>query len=151
MHRTKSFFIKQIEMVLTKNSVTNQTHPRIPIQFCKNDRARRCQCYSRAGRLKLLNLRAHLIPMTRQTLFLSIRKREQKEPVPQLPQKSRTTPFSRSLRWNCFGEPFVYLKPSSGMPMVTFAFPPEIYWHSRQWHCSLIAGSPDAEYWISPQ
>ena len=36
------------------------------------------------------------------------------------------------------------LKPLSGIPITTFGCPPEMYWHSRQWHWPLKSGSPSA-------
>src|SRR5437867_2854233 len=64
--------------------------------------------------------------------------------VPHSGQNSRVTGFSKSLRRYCLGDPLVYEKPDSGMAMTTFGCPPEMYWHSRQWHCPLKSGSPVA-------
>jgi hypothetical protein len=64
--------------------------------------------------------------------------------VPHSAQNSRVTGFSRSLRENCFGAPLLYLKPSGGIATNRFGEPPVMYWHSRQWHCACIIGSPSA-------
>jgi hypothetical protein len=64
--------------------------------------------------------------------------------VPHSAQNSRVTARSKSFRENCFGAPFVYLKPGIGIAMKTFGEPPVMYWHSRQWHCAIIIGSPSA-------
>jgi hypothetical protein len=64
--------------------------------------------------------------------------------VPHSAQNSRVTARSRSLRENCFGWLAVYLNPLTGIATNMFGAPPEIYWHSRQWHCAAIIGSPSA-------
>jgi hypothetical protein len=56
-----------------------------------------------------------------------------------------------SLRVKAFVSPCVSTNPSAGMPMIRTAPPPEMYWHSRQWHCARIAGSPVARYRTRPQ
>jgi hypothetical protein len=71
--------------------------------------------------------------------------------VPQSGQKSRVTGFARSVRLNFFGVPFVYVKPDSGIAITTFGCPPEMYWHSRQWHWPLNIGSPVARKRSEPQ
>ena len=43
-----------------------------------------------------------------------------------------------------FRRALVYLKPSGGIATNMFGDPPVIYWHSRQWHCAFIIGSPSA-------
>ena len=64
--------------------------------------------------------------------------------VPQWLQKKRVTGLSKSLRLKVAGSPRVKRKPSKGSTIATLGLPPEMYWHSRQWHCSDICGGPVA-------
>jgi hypothetical protein len=38
----------------------------------------------------------------------------------------------------------VYLKLAAGISRNMLVDPPVMYWHSRQWHCAFIIGSPSA-------
>ncbi|MCI3132451.1 hypothetical protein MQH10_08890 [Phenylobacterium aquaticum] len=64
--------------------------------------------------------------------------------VPQVPQNSRVTGWSRSVRVNRAGSPFTYLNPSAPSTMNRFGPPPEMYWHSRQRHWPRIMAGPCA-------
>ena len=64
--------------------------------------------------------------------------------MPHSAQNSRVTGFGRSLRVKGFGWPFVYEKPGAGRPITALGWPPDAYWHSRQWHCPLKIGFPSA-------
>ena len=64
--------------------------------------------------------------------------------VPHWAQNSRVTGLLRSARRKGLGEPLVYAKFAAGMAMTALGCPPEMYWHSRQWHWPLNIGSPSA-------
>src|SRR5260370_14845492 len=56
-------------------------------------------------------------------------------------------PCHRALQVAAFellGSFLVYLKPAIGISTNRLVEPPEMYWHSRQWHCAFIIGSPSA-------